>query len=216
MAVQHDDLRVQVLAEFKKLPAKEGITHELDTAASVVMVLVCNVPANQKGTPSPAFHRIGKTRVQAEVDRIINYAKRATRPIRKGQVDPVVKLATYLTKIHGPTIDVLASRGVLRYGPIDPAMITAHASSVDLSKVPNVTYGRPANLYVQGVAKVLAFHFHAITGKSPKIVHDPFNDTYGAFVDLVSGVFEIAGIEANALAAARIAVPPIRRAKGKG
>lgn len=216
MVQQQGDLRSQVLAAFQRLPAKVDLKHELETAVSVVVVLARSDAVEQrKEAPLPAFHAIGRERVCEELKRLATYADRIDKPRRKGQDDPVVKMASHMRTLHGPTIDALAARGVLRHDLSNPVRIAVAARYVDLSRLPAVLGGRPANLRAQGIAKVLAWHYAAVTGKPPKVVHIPDTADYGPFVELVCNVFKIAGIRANPLAAARVAVPPIPRSKAR-
>lgn len=212
MVQQQRDLRSQVLTAFQRLPAKVDLKHELETAVSVVVVLAGrNAAEHRKGSPFPAFHAIGRKRVHGELKRLATYADRIGKPRRKGQADPVAKLASHMATLHGPTIDLLAAHGVLRNDLSRPSRIVDAPRDADLSRLPAVRGGRPANLRAQGIAKVLAWHYAAVTGLPPKIVHIPETDDYGPFVELVCSVFKVAGIRANALAAARVAVPPIPR-----
>ncbi len=199
MVQQQGDLRSKVLAAFQQLPAKRDMKHELETAVSAVVVLVGrDATRRPEGSPLPAFNVVGSERVREELKRTVTYADRLSKPSRKGQADPMAKLASHMLTLHRPTIDALAARGVLRHDLSQPAKVAAVARYVDLSRLPVVPGGRPANLRAQGIARVVAWHYEQVTGKRVGVSKGAFKSSdYGPFVRLLDDVFQIAGIRAD-------------------
>ena len=159
----------------------------------------------------PGFKKIGKASCQKEMDTIGRLAE---------------KLAVTLSTLHEPTIRALANVGFAKFGPDYPFKpcndrlmlqelcenLANAAKKADVSKVPaKYGAGRPQETVANMTAKLLAQHFHELTGGPPTIITPTKpGKAYGPFLTFVQAVFEILDISASPEAAARLAKAEFR------
>lgn len=193
-----NDVERRVFEAFERLGVEEADEFKLQTAVQTIAILVGadTIPYR----PLPAFQNIGRTRVEHEIKLVQQMAKRASRPVRKGQADPVRKLRRHMKTLHMPTIDALADVGVFRHDTVtDPVQTALRASMANISNLPDtVQGGRPSNLRAYGIAQVLAWHYEQVTGKRTGVSKGAFHESdYGPFVTLLDTILSIAGIRAD-------------------
>jgi len=130
------------------------------------------------------------------------------------------KLSKCLEQLHQPSILALADAGFWKLRTeltLLCQQAVEAANLADVSKIsPEPTRGRPREPQSYGIAKILAYEFQRVTGKSPTISvpSDTSKKAGGPFIGLIKAVFSTIGINASHEAVAKQAIKDTREGRG--
>jgi hypothetical protein len=149
----------------------------------------------------------------------------ASRTTIKKELAEVRKNACTLLRtlqtLHKPAIEAL---GYLKPWPTGPGgletqlrILIAAASSAELPELSaNAGKGAPVKYQARKVARTLAQHYLGLTGKLPTRIVSENKSAYGSFIVLLTAVYKILGIEAEADGQAREAIRFMVKSPSKG
>ena len=120
-------------------------------------------------------------------------------------------LLRILETLHKPAIEAL---GYLKPWPAGPRgleaqlriLIAAASSAGPAELSPNAGKGAPVKYQARKVARTLAQHYLGLTGKLPTRSVSENKRAYGSFIHLLTTVYKILGIEADADGQAKEAI----------